>query len=73
MKCDDLYSVVHEYSLSIFQVDNLSIFTCVCVCVCVCEYIDKYKRKNCTFMYHGSLTLSHKPVCRKDLENPILD
>jgi len=39
MKCDDLYSVVHEYSLSIFQVDNLSIFTCVCVCVCVCVSI----------------------------------
>jgi hypothetical protein len=29
---------VHKYSITIFLVDNLSIFICVCVCVCVSIY-----------------------------------
>ena len=82
MNCDDLLSDVHQNYISIFQVDNLSYsYMCVCVCVCVCVniyiyiyiYIYTHKRNNSTFMYQCDVQISLKPVCRKDLENQILD
>ena len=38
-----------------------------------CIYTHVNKAKECIFLYHGGLPICHKPDCRKDLENPLLD
>ena len=53
---------VHQYSILIFQVDNLSTLECL--------YI--YIAKNFTFICYGGEQIYHKPGCRKDLENLLL-
>jgi hypothetical protein len=52
---------VHQYSTSVFQVDNIDIYVCVCVCVCVCVsiYVCMYIYIKQNISYFSYLAVYH--------------